>query len=168
MKKYKIELLSSVHNKSEFSSSEASLNNYLHRQATQDIKRNLAVVYVLIELENPNTIQGFYTISSSSIALKDFPQIASKKLPRYPSIPVTLLGRLAIDTNSEKQGLGALLLIDALKRSTLLSKEIGFMAVVVGALNENAAQFYEKYGFIRFTENNKLFLTIETIKKLYL
>lgn len=167
MKKYKIEFLNKFHHKAGFNCVEESLNNYLHKQASQDIKRNLAAVYVLTELDNPTLIHGFYTLSSSAIPLINLPETLSKKLPRYPLIPVTLLGRLAINQASQKQGFGEILLMDALRKAAFLSEKIGSMAVVVDALNEQAIRFYEKYGFIKFKDENKLFLTIDTINKAY-
>jgi GNAT superfamily N-acetyltransferase len=165
--KYKIELLNKFHNKAEFSCGEKSLDNYLHTQAAQDIKRSLSAVYVLLELEHP-TVVGFYTLSQSAIPLLDLPESICKKLPRYPLIPVTLLGRLAIDKKFQKKRLGEVLLINALKRSKFLSEEIGSMAIVVEALNKNTVNFYEKFGFTKFIDENKLFITMETIKKLNL
>lgn len=165
--KYKIELLNESHNKTHFNCGEDSLNQYIHTQATQDKKRNLAAIYVLVGLEDP-TIIGFYTLSASAVSLIDLPEEISKKLPRYPSIPVALLGRLAIDQTFHKQGLGELLLINALKKSELLSKEIGYMAIVVDALNEKIISYYQKFGFIKFKNKNKLFLPMTAVKKINL
>ena len=163
---YKIRLLQKNHIKSSFDSGEKSLNNYLHTQVSQDIKRSLSAAYVLLEANNPSVI-GFYTLSSLSISLNDLSEKISKKLPRYPIAPVTLIGRLAIDKNYQKQRLGELLLVDALKRSYFQSTQIGSMAVVVDALNESATHFYEKFGFIKFLDRKgQLFITMESIKDL--
>jgi GNAT superfamily N-acetyltransferase len=111
-------------------------------------------------LLDDNHIIGFYTLSASSVNVSDLPIELIKKLPKYPLIPVALLGRLAIDKKYQGQGLGDFLLIDALKRSLELSKQIGIMAVVVDAINESAYHFYQQYGFKRLTYQ-RLFLPIQ-------
>lgn len=168
MNKYYIEQLSKSHVKDHFDSGENSLNVYLQKQALQDIKRNLSAVYVLLDIEqDKTTILGYYTLCSSSVLLDALPHDISKKLPRYPLIPVTLLGRLAVDVNSQGQGLGELLLIDALKRSGKLSIDLGSMAVIVESLNMKITSFYEKFGFQKLIDKkNQLFLSINVIKKL--
>ncbi|HKM92780.1 MAG TPA: GNAT family N-acetyltransferase [Prolixibacteraceae bacterium] len=90
------------------------------------------------------------------------------KLPNsYKYIPTTLFGRLAIDTRFQKLGVGKLLLIDALKRSSETSKSIGSFAVVVDTINESAERLYDKYGFIKFSDSEKMFLPMNTIKTLF-
>ena len=149
-----------------FDSGEDSLNHYLQKQATQDIKRNLSAVYVLIERDVPDVL-GCYTLCASSVLLDNIPQELTKKLPRYLLIPVTFLGRLAIDIGLQGQGLGELLLVDALKRAGNLSNELGSMAVIVEALNSKAAAFYEKFGFQKFLDKTgQLFLSMNVIKKI--
>lgn len=87
-------------------------------------------------------------------------------LPKYPLLPATLLGRLAIDQSYQKQGWGDCLLMDALYRSYL--NEIASIAVVVDALDEGAVSFYEHYQFIRFPERpHRLFLPMKTIQTLF-
>ena len=83
-------------------------------------------------------------------------------------MPATLLGRLAINHSFKKQGLGELILMDALKRSynTSLSS-IGSMAVIVDPIDEDAVKFYKKYGFIQLTDSGKMFISIDTVSKLF-
>ncbi|MEL6634322.1 MAG: GNAT family N-acetyltransferase, partial [Bacteroidota bacterium] len=86
--------------------------------------------------------------------------------PSYHNLPVTLMGRLAVSLNFQGQKLGELLLIDALKRSYSVSREIGSMAVVVDPVDESAIKFYEKYGFVLLPDSGKLFLAMKTIGQL--
>lgn len=166
MSKYYIEQLDKSHSKKSFNSGEDSLDKYLQKQATQDKKRNLSAVYVLLEGQN-STVLGYYTLCSSSVLIDSIPSEISKKLPRYPLIPVTLLGRLAIDIKLQGQGLGELLLTDALLRAGRLSTELGSMAVMVDSLSSRASDFYENFGFQKFIDNtNKLFLPMSIIKQL--
>ena len=158
--------LDSKHKKAKFSCGNEYLDNYIQKQAKQDIKRKLSACFVLSSEEDE--IQGFYTLSNAGIPREVIPEDIKKKLPRaYDSLPVTLLGRLAISEKNKGQGLGRLLLIDALKRSHDASKIIGSMAVVVDPIDENALQFYERFGFISLPDSKKMFLSMKTIEKLF-
>ena len=162
-----IEFLDKKHNKKEFNCGKELLNNYIQNQAGQDIKRKLSVCFVISENET-NLIQGYYTLSNNSIPLSQFPIQIQKKLPKaYTAIPTTLLGRLAIDMKSQGKGIGKILLIDALKRSYELSKEMGSFAVVVDPIDEEAERFNEKYGFIKLPDSGKMFIAINTLKQLF-
>jgi len=120
MPDYITEPLANQHKKSEFSCGNILLDNYLQKQAKQDIKRRLSACFIYNE--DDGTIKGYYTLSNAGIERAFIPEDISKKLPRaYHSLPVTLLGRLAIDEGYKGQGLGKLLLIDALKRSCEVS-----------------------------------------------
>ncbi len=144
------------------------LDRYLKQQASQDAKRRVAVPYVLVSADN--RIAGYYTLSATNISLKDLPDALVKqlKLPRYPAIGATLIGRLARDLSFSGLGIGELLLVDALKISLVMSKKIASVAVVVDAKDEHAARFYSSFGFIAFLETaNRLFLKMETIEQLF-
>ncbi len=161
------EPLNSKHKKSHFSCGKELLDNYLHKQANQDIKRKLSVCFVIKE-KKTDLIKGYYTLSNNSIPLEFIPTEIQKKLPKsYKSIPTTLLGWLAIDKNFQGQGIGKYLLIDALKRSYELSKKIGYFAVIVDPLDQDAQNFYSKYGFIKLADSGKMFLPMKTIKQLF-
>ena len=161
------EPLNSKHKKSDFSCGKEMLDNYLHKQANQDIKRKLSVCFVIKEVET-NLIKGYYTLSNNSIPLEVVPNEIRKKLPRsYEAIPTTLLGRLAIDNKFQGQGIGKLILVDALKRSYELSKTIGSFAVVVDPIDKDAERFYDKYGFIKLPDSGKMFLPMKTIGQLF-
>lgn len=136
------EMLTEKHDRATFDCGEPSLNEYLQRFARQNAELFLGRTYVLV-VPGQSHIEGYYTISSGSVARADLPE---KRLPRYP-VPVVLVGRLAVDRMAQSQGLGELLLLDALKRSAQLAQHLGIYAVVVDAVNEQASQFYRKYGF---------------------
>ena len=162
-----IELLDKKHNRKNFDCGKELLNNYLKNQAGQDVKRKLSACFVLAEKET-NNIEGYYTLSNNSIPLSRFPEHIQKKLPKsYVSIPTSLLGRLAIDTKFQGKGIGKILLIDALKRSYEISKEIGSFAVVVDPIDEKAEKFYEKYDFIKLPDSEKMFIATKTLKELF-
>jgi predicted GNAT family N-acyltransferase len=112
----------------------------------------VAAVFVAVYPPNPQVL-GYYTLSAAAVDLAKIPAKMAKGLPRYPRVPVTLLGRLAVDRGRQGMGLGELLLVDALQRSLAQTTEIGSVAVVVDALNREVAGFYTKYGFSRLTDN---------------
>lgn len=138
------------------------LNAYVFKQIGQDFKRNIATPFVLLDEE---IIIGFYTLSASSVSVNDLPEEITKKLPKYPIVPVALLGRLAVDKKYQKQGLGGFLLMDALKRSFNLSKDIAIMSVIVDAKDKKAVDFYQQYNFKKLGDN-RLFLPMQTIENI--
>lgn len=162
-----IELLDKIHNRNDFDCGNELLNNYLKNQAGQDAKRKLSACFVLTEIET-NAIKGFYTLSNNSIPLNSFPTTIIQKLPKsYTSIPTTLLGRLAIDKKYQGQGIGKVLLIDALKRSFQNAQIIGSFAIVVDPIDENAEAFYTKYDFIKLPDSGKMFIAMKTLNELF-
>lgn len=161
------EPLNSTHKKSDFFCGKEMLDHYLHRQANQDIKRKLAVCFVIKESDT-DLIKGYYTLSNGSIDQSNIPLEIQKKLPNsYTSIPTILLGRLAIDQRFQGQGIGKLLLVDALKRCHLISKTIGSFAVIVDPLDLEAERFYKKFGFIKLPDSGKMFLPMKTVSQLF-
>lgn len=155
-----------IHDRSKFNCEEKSLTDYLQKQATQDIKKNLAACFILLDRGN-NHIKGYYTLSSESLNRKDVPEEYQKKIPKNYNIPVTLLGRLARDITMKGTGAGEYLLLDALKRSYDISiKGVGSMAVIADPINRNAIKFYAKYGF-ELLESGKMFLSMKAISKLF-
>lgn len=165
--KYLTRLIMPTDNRRDFTSGKPALDDYIRKQATQDIKKKLSVCFVLPG--NNDVIKGYYTLSNISIQQIEIPAEIRKKMPKsYPDLPATLLGRLAVDAHFRGRGLGELLLIDALKRSCDVSAEsIGSMAVIVHPLDVDAENFYIRYGFIKLPDSRKLFLPMKTIEKLF-
>ncbi|MBE9006574.1 GNAT family N-acetyltransferase [Fortiea sp. LEGE XX443] len=154
------------HDRTAFDCDVESLDRYFKQQAGQDVRRRVAAPFVLIEKSSGN-ISGYYTLSATSIKFSELPPEITKKLPKYPTVPVTLLGRLAVDQNHQQKGLGEMLLMDVLYRS--LQSEIATIAVVVDAKDDVALSFYEHYNFIRFTDfSHRLFLMMETIANIFI
>ena len=161
------EILNPKHRKKEFSCGKSILDKYLHQQANQDIKRKLSVCFVLTDSKT-ETIKGYYTLSNNRISQEFIPLKFRRKFPgSYSSIPVILLGRLAIDKKFQRKEMGKILLIDALKRCNEISKSIGSFAVIVDPLDHDAESFYRKYGFIKLPDSGKMFLPMLTIKILF-
>lgn len=122
-------------------------------------------------LSAENRIAGYYTLSADNIDAKDLPEgiVTQLNLPRYPYIGAALIGRLARDLVYKGQGVGELLLADALQKSLYMSRDIASAAVVVDAKDEKAHQFYVDFGFIPFPDSKKrrLFLPMATIEKTF-
>ena len=165
--KFSIEPLANNHNRENFSCGNEQLDRYFKLTASQDRKRNLAVPYVVIDRENSQII-GYYTLSMTSIDLGELPNSIAKKLPKYPLIGVTLIGRLAIDENYQGMGWGKLLVMDALYKSFEASKQVASFAVVVDAIDEQAVKFYQRFDFQTFPEQPlKLFRTMKNIAETF-
>jgi len=159
-----IELLDSKkHNRSVFSCGNDNLDSYIRRQASQDLKKKVATVFILIDSPNVDII-AYYTLSAYTIDIANLDAAFAKGIPRYPLLPATLLGRLAVDQTFHLLGVGELVLIDALKRVLNATAQVASLAVVVDAIDTNAVSFYQKYGFRQFQQYPlKLYLPIKSI-----
>lgn len=164
----KIEILSKEHKRKEFKCGKELLDNYFHKQAGQDAQKSLSVCHVMIDKDADATkVLGYYTLSSGSIPLDEFPEELTKRVPKTYSIPIALLGRIAMDKNEQGKGLGEILLFDALKKCATHSRTFAIRAVVVDPLDQKAIDFYNGYGFIMIPSTGKMFLPIETIRDLF-
>jgi predicted N-acetyltransferase YhbS len=152
--------LDSSHKKASFSCEEQSLTDYIQKHARRDVERNVALCFV--HGDESGIVKGYYTLSNDSVDRELLPNELKKKMP-YKNLPVTLLGRLARDIQFKGQGIGELLLADALKRAYQASSGSASFAVVTDPINEKAKSFYESFGFVAL-ESGRMFITMETIK----
>jgi ribosomal protein S18 acetylase RimI-like enzyme len=129
-----------------------ALDRYLRAQAGQDMRRRIANCFVAAPLDT-TSVAGYYTLSAASIPVVDLPEDVSRRLPRYPVIPAALIGRLAVDRQYRRRGLGAALLFDALERA--IRADAAVFAVIVDAKDETAPAFYARYGFRRFASRSQ-------------
>jgi predicted GNAT family N-acyltransferase len=166
---YLIKPLEAGHNRSTFSCGKELLDNYIIKQAKQDMKRRLSVVFAMTVNDNNKKVIGYYTLTNDAVDKEIAPEDIANKLPSsYKNLPVTLLGRLAVDKNHQGKKMGEKLLIHALRRSSEVSKtEIGSIAVVVDPLDKEAILFYKQYGFILLPDRGRMFLPMKTIDKLF-
>ena len=162
-----VEPLGLDHDRAAFSCGVAALDRYLKQQASQDARNRVAAPFVLRAADSPR-ILGYYTLSAATIELRELPAGMARRLPRYPLLPAVLIGRLAVDLQLVGKGWGKMLLVDALRRSLVQSRQIAAMAVIVDAKDAAARRFYERYGFQQFVEHqNRLFLPMRTIEQLF-
>lgn len=152
------------HDRAAFNCDRPELNEYIQKQARQDQERGAAVVFVLRE-PGSKTIVGYFTLNASSVEHQGLPAETAHKLPRYPTLPAALIGRLAVDKNYQRQGIGGYLLVSALKKALHLSKtEMGICVVIVDAKDDTARSFYEAFGFLRLPEDEyRLFMPMQDI-----
>ena len=144
---FRIEILGAHHDRKTFSCGVPALERYFQQQATQDIRREVAACFVAVDATT-GRVAGYYTLSAGGVLLTDLPQALVKRLPRYPSVPVARLGRLAIDAAYQGQRLGGALLWDAKLRSA--PSEVAVFALVVDAKDDGAEALYRHHGFIPF------------------
>lgn len=147
-----------------FSCGIESLDRYLKHQLSQDIKKGVAAGFVL---HDHSEIIGYYTLSALSIELPSLPESVRQRLPAYPQVTATLMGRLAIAQSHQGRGTGELLLLDALRRAWATCDVVASWAFCVDALGEGAVRFYEHYEFQRIEDTLRLFLPMKTIGKLF-
>lgn len=167
MPTWQIEHLSRHHDRSGFDCGVAALNDWLKKLVSQYEKRDLARAYVAVAPGNPQVL-GYYAISNHRVGYDALPPDQSKGLPQI-DVPVVLLGKLAVDQTAKGQGLGAFLLVDALRRSLYLADQIGVRAIEVDAIDDAAKGFYLKFGFTPLLDDERhLFLPMQTICKLNL
>ena len=113
-------------------------------------------------------IAGYYTLSATGIRLGQLPKSITQRLPAYPVVPATLLGRLAVDHRFRRTGLGEHLLMDALHRSWIASANVASLAILVDAKDEAALAFYLRFDFIPFQDDTqRLFLPMRTVAELF-
>jgi predicted GNAT family N-acyltransferase len=162
-----IEPLGRQHVRSDFNCGSPVLDRYLQQQARQDADKHVAAPFVLVEAPSA-AVLGYYTLSAATIDVDQIAPELAQRLPRYPQLPVTLIGRLAVHTACKGRRLGELLLMDALQRSLNHAAEIAAMAVVVQAKDEAAAAFYRRYDFAAFqADSRRLYLPMKTVARLF-
>ena len=163
---YRVEPLGAGHDRASFHSGVQELDRYLHEQAGQDARRKVATPFVLVD--SSGTLVGYCTLSAYGIRLAEFPETIAKNLPRYPLLPATLLGRLAVSISCRGRHLGSYLLMDALYRSWKNTSQVASVGVVVDALDENARAFYIHHEFRSLKDHpNKLVIAMATIEKAF-
>jgi GNAT superfamily N-acetyltransferase len=153
------EPLNEKHDRSAFRSGSDALDRYLKERVSQDIRRRVAGCFVAVD--SAGRIAGYYTLAASSVALDVLPQDTAKRLPRYPVVPVVLIGRLAVAEDHQGEGLGSALIADAIMRTDRLG--IGAFVLIVDAKDDRARSFYQANGFVALPgEPRRLCLPMQT------
>lgn len=162
-----IRRLEKSHDRTNFECGQPLLDEWLKDRASQFDRRDLSRTFVATRPELV-AVLGYYAISTHRVVYEVLPTAEAKGLPRL-AVPVLLIGKLAVDRRVQGQGLGALLLVDALRRALQISEQVGIRAVEVDAIDDAARKFYMKFGFRSLLDDPRhLFLTISEIRKLKL
>jgi predicted GNAT family N-acyltransferase len=157
------------HNRAAFSCEHHALTEYIKQQASQDVKKNVAAVFVLTP--DGVTISGYYTLSQYGVDAGDIPRelLEQFKIPKYPRLPATLIGRLARHIDLKGQAFGEVLLMDALRKALEATRTVASVVVVVEAKDENAVKFYKRYGFLAMPDHpDRLFIPMATVRQLFI
>jgi GNAT superfamily N-acetyltransferase len=153
------------HDRSSFSCGHTSLDDFLKQYASQNAKTGVSRTFVAL-LPGEKHVRGYYSLAAGGVNLDLLTDEQRKRLPKYP-IPVAHLGRLAVDKQSQGQGLGSFLLVEALHRIVQVDRSIGIHAVEVVVIDDAARRFYLKYGFTELRDDpHHLFMPLKLIRKL--
>lgn len=147
----RIELLSREHHREAFACGERDLDDYLKRTARQHIEKGISRTFVLIDTETSAKILGFFTLTSCEIVAADLPPEYAKKYPGRA--PAAKLARLAVSSDRQRQGLGGIMMVEAMRRTLAVSENIGIIGFFVDAKSQAAREYYEQYGFIPLPNN---------------
>ena len=146
-----------------FESGTEALDVYLRRYALSNQNAGAAQTYIAVA---DARVVGYYSLSAASIEYADAPQRLRKGLARHP-VPVMLLARLAVDRAWQGRGLGAALLLDALRRTLAAADILGIRAIMVHAKDEPARRFYEHFDFDPSpVEPLQMFLLLKEVARL--
>lgn len=156
----KLEPLAGHHNRRRFDCGIEPLNAWLSQTALQHQGKGISRTFVATAADelcaeqyqksgytdiDCASILGYYALAAAVVMIDDLPPEFSKRYPRQ--IPVTRLGRLAIRTDLQGQGLGKILLMDAIVRTRHAAQAVGSAGLMVDAKGDDAARFYQHYGF---------------------
>jgi ribosomal protein S18 acetylase RimI-like enzyme len=161
---FRIEVLAS-HDRSTFCCGNDRIDRYFRETVTQDIKRRYVKCFVAVEAD-AERLAGFYTLTANSVPLTEIPDDLKKKMPRYPTVPVGLIGWLGRHLDFAGRGLGEALLFDAIKR-TANNTTIGLHAIIVEAIDDRAMKFYRSFGFVSLSPDAppRMYIPVATALK---
>jgi GNAT superfamily N-acetyltransferase len=138
--------LTGGHDRQGFDCGRQELNDWLRQVARQHQDKGLSRIFVATSEGVPDRICGYYALTLAELENRHLPQAWRKKLPRR--IPGVRLGRLAVDKQYQGKDLGKLLLVDALIRAQRIYREVGGIGLFVDAIDEHAAGYYQRFGFV--------------------
>jgi len=138
------ELLAPRHKLEEFDCGKPVLNDWLVRHARQAQGAGSTKTFVAADEDQ---VLGYFSLTVGQIDTFDVPERMRKGMGHYP-LPVVLLARLAVSTSAQGRGLGWGLLQDAIARTVLISEQAGVRARLTHPLDQEAAAFYTRFGFV--------------------
>jgi ribosomal protein S18 acetylase RimI-like enzyme len=159
--------LAASHNCADFSCGKQQQDRYLIKFALRNQELGYGRTYVAVQRSGARSIDGFYTVSMSSILFANLPDgLRFPDMPKYP-MPAAHMGCLAVRSSCQGQGLGGLLLIDALRKMISASEVVAARAVELIAADEKVAKWYASYGFLPFKDSPvHLYMAFDTAKQI--
>ena len=158
--------LCGLHSTEDFDSGSEQLDSWLKRHALQADGAGSARTFVLTE-SGKKEVCGYYSLTVGQVDSVEAPHRVAKGMGRYP-IPVILLARLAVHRDYQKKGIGCALLKDAVLKAIRISDSVGIRAMLVHPIDEGAAAFYAKFGFIPSPiREGQLLLLLKDAKKAF-
>jgi len=155
--------LTGSHDRQAFDCGRPQLNDWLRQVARQHQEKGLSKTFVAVREEDPARLCAYYALTLAELDSHHLPDAWRKKLPRRS--PGVRLGRLAVDCAYQGQGMGELLLVDALTRAQRIHQEAGGIGLFVDAIDDQAAAFYRRYGFESAPDQPLLlFLPVQLVK----
>lgn len=157
--------LQDSHDTAGFTCGVAALDQWLRSVARQHINKGISRTFCAVDADSPAQILGYYSLTVAELDTDKLPKDVARKLPRRA--PLVLIGRLANAVTMRGQGIGSLLLIDALQRIVEVSNNVGVTLIMVDAKDDQAASFYRHYGFVPLPDTPlRLVLPVATAKLL--
>lgn len=157
------EPISRTHLLDTFESGEPVLDHWLKHHALDNNSRGASRTFVV---HDHHRVIGYYSLATGSITTLKAPGKVRRNMPN--PIPVMVLGRLAVDQDWQKHGIGKGLLKDAVLRTAKISQDVGIRALLIHAISESAKHFYKRYGFIESPVTPMtLMLTMKDIQKYF-
>lgn len=141
-----VEPLAAHHDADRFECGRHQLDRWLRAYAGQGQRRDTARTFVVCRREKTDVV-GFYTLVASQVEQSETTSEVQRETSKRFPIPICLIARLAVDRSEQSIGLGRSLLLDALRRTEHASRSVAMRAVLVHALDEEAAAFYRRFGF---------------------
>lgn len=138
------ELLAPRHKLEEFDCGKPVLNDWLVRHARQAQGAGSTKTFVAADEDQ---VLGYFSLTVGQIDTFEVPERMRKGMGHYP-LPVVLLARLAVSTSAQGRGLGWGLLQDAIARTVFISEQAGVRAMLTHPLDQEAAAFYTRFGFV--------------------
>lgn len=160
-----IELLDKHHDRDRFDCGKKALNQFLKQTARQHIQKGISRTFVLIDTEQPKVIIGFFSLTLCEVRVEKLPSQFAKK---YPNIfPGVKLARLTVNKDYQRQGIGEVMIIEAMQRALVVAENAGGIGLFVDAKDEAAKSYYSLYGFVSFEDTSlEMFLPLSTIAKM--
>ncbi len=157
-----VELLDKRHNRDDFNCGNEALNRFLKQTARQHIQKGISRTFVLVDTEQPDIIISFFTLTLCEVRVEKLPPKFAKK---YPSkVAGVKLARLAVNKAYQRQGIGEIMMIEAMRRAVVVAENAGGIGLFVDAKDEAAKTYYNRYGFVSLEDAFlEMFLPLSTI-----